>query len=313
MRDSSGLEILRAMAVGDSLGLPFEGLRGRKNKTNWKQTFLAGWGITSDDTQHAAITYQALRESHGVPEIFRACLGRRLAVWFLCLPPGIGFATLRACVKLCLGIRAPRSGVRSAGNGPAMRAPMIGWEVEEHMEELVQISTLTTHTDPRALTGARAVAWTMREFRQNPRVDKDALMELWRSLAPDDQEWQMLLHAVRDAVSVDDLLARTEQRNGVGGYIYHTVPVCLYIVEKERGNFEAAVGAALCAGGDTDTTAAIVAALSAAAGGTPPEEWLKILDMPTGTESFPRRLGFNLLALVVILVWHVPKRLLTGR
>jgi|GEM_PF-4104148 len=98
----SGLGILRAMAVGDSLGLPYEGLRGRNNKANWQQTFMAGWGITSDDTQHAVITYQALRESNGDPEIFRACLGRRLAVWFLCLPPGIGFATLRACVKLNL-------------------------------------------------------------------------------------------------------------------------------------------------------------------------------------------------------------------
>lgn len=309
----SGLTILRAMAVGDSLGLPYEGLRGRKNKKNWQQSFLAGWGITSDDTQHAVITYQALRESNGAPDLFRACLGRRLAVWFLCLPPGIGFATLRACVKLCLGIRAPRSGVPSAGNGPAMRAPIIGWEVEEQMEELVKISTLTTHTDPRALTGAMAVAKTMREFRANPNVEKSILMGMWRGLAPDDQEWQMLLHAVRDAVSVDDLLARTKQTKGVGGYIYHTVPVCLYIAEKERGNFREAVGAALCAGGDTDTTAAIVAALSAAAGGTPPEEWLKILDMPTGTESFWRRLGFNLLSLLIILVWHVPKRLFTGR
>jgi len=301
------------MAVGDSLGLPYEGLRGRKNKKVWRQTFLAGWGMTSDDTQHAVITYQALRESGGDPDRFRACLGRGLAVWFLCLPPGIGFATLRACVKLCLGILSPRSGVRSAGNGPAMRAPMIGWEVEEQMEELVRISTLTTHTDPRALTGARAVAWTMRALRQNPHVDRNALMEMWRNLAPDDQEWQMLLHAVRDATSVEDLLARTNQKKGVGGYIYHTVPVCLYIAEKERGNFQAAVGTALCAGGDTDTTAAIVAALSAASGGTPPGEWLKILDMPTGTESFWRRLGFNLLALVIILLWHVPKRLVTGR
>ena len=38
-----------------------------------------------------------------------------------------------------------------------------------------------------------------------------------------------------------------------------------------------------------------------------------LTSVPTGTESFWRRLGFNLLALVIILLWHVPKRLVTGR
>jgi ADP-ribosylglycohydrolase len=303
------------MAVGDSLGLPYEGLSSRKKGKIWRQSFLAGWGVTSDDTQHAVMTYQSLQESAGDPEIFRKILGRRLAFWFLCLPPGIGWATLRASVKLCLGMRAPTSGVRSAGNGPAMRAPIIGWEIEDakRMEELVQISTWTTHTDPRALTGAMAIAVTVRAFRKNPKASRIALRELWRGLAPDDQEWQAAMQAAEDAASVEDLLARTKQRKGVGGYIYHTVPVCLYIAEKERENFEAAVVAALSAGGDTDTVAAIVAALSASAGGVPPEGWLKILDFPTGVESVPRRLCFNLLALATILVWHVPKRLFTGR
>ncbi len=304
------------MAVGDSLGLPVEGLAPcRQGRSRWQQSFFWGWGVTSDDTQHATITFQTLHESGGDPDKFRKRLGGKLTVWFLCLPPGIGFATLRACVKLCMGLRAPRSGVRSAGNGPAMRATILGWEItdETSLGELVRISTLTTHTDPRALTGARAIAVTMQAFRKNPSVHRSMLMEIWRRQAPDDQEWQAVVSAIRDSISVDDLLARTGQKRGVGGYIYHTVPVCLFIAEKHRGNFETAVVDALSAGGDTDTSAAIVAALSAASGGEPPQTWLKVIDLPTGTENAGRRLAMNLLSLSVILAWHIPKRLLTGR
>lgn len=300
------------MAVGDSLGLPVEGLSPRGlSGDQWRQSFVGGWGITSDDTQHAVITFQAIYEAGRHPEKFRKVIGRKLAVWFLCLPPGIGFATLRACLKLCLGFRAPRSGVRSAGNGPAMRATIIGWEIEDDkiLEELVEISTCTTHTDPRALTGARAVAWTMREFRKDSSISRNCLLKMWQNLAPGDKEWQTAVSAVRDSHSVEDLLARTHQKKGVGGYIYHTVPVCLYIAEKERSNFEAAVVEALGAGGDTDTCASIVAALSAASGGVPPEPWLKVIDLPTGSESIVWRFGMNLFSISVILVWHIPRRL----
>lgn len=297
------------------MGLPFEGLSGRKGRTEWRQSFLFGWGMTSDDTQHATITFQALQQSCGDLERFREILGRMLAVWFLCLPPGIGFATLRACVKLCLGCRAPSSGVRSAGNGPAMRAVIIGWEIEDpkDMEEFVRISTLTTHTDHRALTGATAIARTVREFRYNPCVTKSALSRAWRNMAADDREWQQLVQEIEEASSVEDLMKRTNQRNGVGGYIYHTVAVSLFIAEKERSDFEAAVSAAIRAGGDTDTVAAIVAALSAALGGVPPKPWLKIIDFPTGRENPVKRFGFNLFCTATIIGWHIPKRLLTGR
>jgi hypothetical protein len=50
----------------------------------------------------------------------------RLRGWLLSLPAGIGFATLRAILKLWLGFPLNRSGVYSAGNGPAMRVAVIG-------------------------------------------------------------------------------------------------------------------------------------------------------------------------------------------
>ena len=159
--------ILDAMAVGDSIGLTYEGTCPKQFAG--QQSFFAGRGITSDDAQHAAMTLQALSLSGGEADKFRLILGRKLALWTICLPPGIGLATLRAGFKLCLGMRAPRSGVFSAGNGPAMRSPVIGWEVagEDELRHLVEISTTTTHTDPKAVVGALALAKTLHYCRRN--------------------------------------------------------------------------------------------------------------------------------------------------
>ena len=69
-------------------------------------------------------------------------------------------ATARACLKLWLGFPPKRSGVYSAGNGPAMRSALLGayfYDDRAHIERFVTASTTLTHTDPRALTGALAV------------------------------------------------------------------------------------------------------------------------------------------------------------
>ncbi|TVS08433.1 MAG: hypothetical protein EA424_28605 [Planctomycetaceae bacterium] len=42
------------------------------------------------------------------------------------LPAGVGMATARACLKLWLGFPPKRSGVDSAGNGPAMGKAVLG-------------------------------------------------------------------------------------------------------------------------------------------------------------------------------------------
>src|SRR5206468_1623201 len=74
---------------------------------------------------------------------------------------GIGLATLRAIVKSCIGFPPHRSGVFSAGNGPAMRSPIIGvvWGHDSaELASFVRRSTVITHTDPKAYHGALAVA-----------------------------------------------------------------------------------------------------------------------------------------------------------
>ena len=59
-------------------------------------------------------------------ESFARRLGWSLRWWLLALPAGVGFGTLRAIGRLWLGFGIERSGVASAGNGPAMRVAPIG-------------------------------------------------------------------------------------------------------------------------------------------------------------------------------------------
>src|SRR5688572_3354564 len=135
-------------ALGDSVGLWCEGISARRqfrlNPGPLRQRLLFGRGMVSDDTDHAVMTAQALVVSAGDPDRFLRSLAWRLRGWLLMLPAGIGSATLRAVVKLWLGVPPSRSGVYSAGNGPCMRAPILGVgfaDAPDRLFELVRRST----------------------------------------------------------------------------------------------------------------------------------------------------------------------------
>jgi len=151
---------LLGTAVGDALGLPYEGLsRQRIRKIAPKindHRFIFGKGMVSDDTEHTCMVAQSLIVSGGEEKQFT-----QFKFWLLGLPAGIGFATLRGIVKLWIGFPAHCSGVFSAGNGAAMRSVIIGvcyGTVPGKLSELVKISTRLTHRDPKAEYGAMAVA-----------------------------------------------------------------------------------------------------------------------------------------------------------
>jgi ADP-ribosyl-[dinitrogen reductase] hydrolase len=60
--------ILWGTAVGDSIGLPAEGLSREKLKQlgwndNWKQRLIFGKGMLSDDTEHTIMVVQTLFEN----------------------------------------------------------------------------------------------------------------------------------------------------------------------------------------------------------------------------------------------------------
>ena len=198
--------ILLGTAVGDALGLPAEGLSARRRRRMlpgpWRHRFLLGRGMISDDTEHALFVAQSLLKHPDDARAFQRSLAWHLRWWFLGLPAGIGLATARACVKLCLGWPPNRSGVFSAGNGPAMRSAILGGYFHgapEVMENFVLASTRITHTDPKAMTGALAVARTAGWAVEHGDADRPRMEEVTQALtrsAPDEPEWSRLVYEI---------------------------------------------------------------------------------------------------------------------
>ena len=127
--------LLLGTAVGDSLGLPREGLSGRRAARLYggplRQRLVLGHGMLSDDTEHACMTAQALLTAGDDPVRFARALAWKLRWWLLALPASVGWGTLRAIARSWLGFSPGRSGVQSAGNGAVMRAPIIGAWVDD--------------------------------------------------------------------------------------------------------------------------------------------------------------------------------------
>lgn len=290
--------VLVGTAVGDALGLPAEGLSkqriARRWPGAWRHRFLFGRGMISDDTEHTLFVAQALLQYPTDVDGFRRALAWKLRWWFLSLPAGIGFATLRAILKLLLGWPAHKSGVFSAGNGPAMRAGVIGayfYNDPARRKAFVAASTLLTHTDPKALIGSLAVAtvvaWEVRQVSVEEGDSEDVLSELVTLSEADDDQWRVLVGqmgtALERADDVSQFAAVLGLEKGVSGYVYHTVPVAIYACLRHRGVFERALSAALDLGGDTDTVGAIVGAMAGAAVGRRgvPDPWVSgIWDWP---------------------------------
>ena len=286
----SAVGSLLGTAVGDAIGLPYEALSARRAArllgSPDRHRFVFGRGMGSDDTEHTVMVAQALVASGGEPVAFAHELGWRLRWWLLGLPAGIGFATMRALIKLWLGFGPHRSGVFSAGNGPAMRSAIIGAAVDDEkaMRRLVSICTRITHTDPKAEYGALAVALAAHLVaRQKSTVRGEVYARhLARSL-PDDPPARELLELVDMAIASAEAGHATEAfvrslgcHNGVTGYVYATVPAAIHAWLKHPRDYESAISEVVRCGGDTDTTAAIVGGIVGSAVGKSgiPPEWI---------------------------------------
>jgi ADP-ribosyl-[dinitrogen reductase] hydrolase len=236
---------------------------------------------------------QSLLRNPDHADAFQRRLAWHLRWWFAGLPAGIGMATARACIKLWLGVPPSRSGVFSAGNGPAMRSAIIGGyfhNKSDLLRRFVLASTQLTHTDPKAAVGAEAVArvaaWAVEHDPASP-PSAETTAALLSELAPDDMEWRRWIQevtlAIAGGIAVTDFAGSLGLVKGVTGYIYHTVPIAIYAWLRHYGDFRATVEAALDCGGDTDTVGAIAGALAGATLGAAkiPEAWLQgIIDWP---------------------------------
>lgn len=296
--------VLVGTAVGDSLGLPAEGMSRHRIQALWhgvwRHRLVFGHGLVSDDTEHAALVALCLAKCRDDSAQFQRALSWKLRLWFACLPPGVGLATARACIKMWLGF-GPRSGVFSAGNGPAMRAAIIGAffaDDRDRRQGFVTASTQLTHTDPKANWASLAIAecaaleareaFTVRACREQLDAISDATE--WRELV------SKIFDALQSAASVDEFAASIGQRDAVTGYSFHSVPVAIYSWLRHRPNIEQALMSSLNCGGDTDSVGAIVGGIAGAALGPNgfPQNWVEpICDWPFGVKQL-QRMGADL-------------------
>ncbi len=302
--------LLLGQAVGDAIGLPREGMSRRRAARVFgppplRHRLILGKGMCSDDTEHACITAVALLKAQGNHRRFARALAWQMRGWFLSLPAGVGMATARSCIKLCLGLPPSHSGVWSAGNGPAMRATVIGAVCSERpdlLREAVRASTRMTHTDPRAEEGALAIAMAAaHSIRHGQEIDADSLMhELLAQVRGEElhQNLSIVRKLLADGASAEFLTETLGLAGGITGYINHTVPVALFCWLSALGDFRRAVESVICLGGDADTTGAIVGGIAGAGVGESgiPDEWLSDLWEWPRTRGYMRRLAHRLAA-----------------
>jgi len=299
---------LLGTAVGDALGLPYEGLSRRRAAGLFgppdRHRLLTGRGMVSDDTEHACLTAQALIAAGVDLDALTRQLASRLRLWLLSVPAGVGFATLRATLKLCAGVSPQRSGVYSAGNGPAMRSVVLGPAIDDPplLWSMVRACTRITHTDPKAAYGALAVALAARMQSERAGADPGRFATRLAEMLMDEPAAELigLIDQIRQSLarneSTEQFAASLGLDRGVSGYVYHTVPVVLHAWLRHPADYRNALIEVIRCGGDTDTTGAILGGIIGSGVGKDgiPAEWLRGLCEWPRTVDWMERLATQL-------------------
>jgi ADP-ribosyl-[dinitrogen reductase] hydrolase len=254
--------VLLGTAVGDALGLVCEGMSAKRIARRFGRLdrfhLLGRTGYVSDDTEQSALVAQSLARH---PADSARCAGafrRSLLGWFWRLPWGIGMATIRSSFKIMLGLK--RSGVRSAGNGSAMRAAVLGVFFQDSPDKRREFGAAiaeTTHTDLRAVEGALFVAELA---AAGPEEARKIVTE------------PLLGAALDQAAELARRSAATSEASGTlktTGYVVHTVPFALFCYLRYGDTPLLALQECIAAGGDTDSIAAILGAWLGARHGEP--------------------------------------------
>lgn len=274
---------LKGLAVGDSLGGFFEGMRSSFILRFAKSRELppAPWPFT-DDTNMALSIVSVLRQ-YG--EIDQGLLARSFADRLE--PRGYGPSTRRILARIQKGgdwrdlSRGAFNGTGSYGNGGAMRAAPIGAYFADDMEKVVEQAALSaeiTHAHIDGIAGAiaiaagAAVAWNVRESLPDRRNFIEAVLPH----VPGGFVKTEIERALDLPMGTSVKEAARQLGNGSRVTAQDTVPFVLWSAGESLGDFEEAIWRTIRGGGDVDTTCAMVGGIAAMTCSPDeiPAEWL---------------------------------------
>ncbi|MCM8525382.1 MAG: ADP-ribosylglycohydrolase family protein [Lentisphaeraceae bacterium] len=262
--------VLLGCALGDSLGLPYEGLKRKKVSRlldkNLRHSLFFGKGMLSDDTEHSVFVVRSYENSSTADE-YSAKMRSHLRKWLLCLPPGIGLGTLKSIIKMWLGFK--KSGVRTAGNGPLMRTAILAALLEnspEKLDDSIKANTYLTHTDERAYETALVLARLVLINIAKKSLSVDDLKVSSEGIKNQEfkEELKSMLEALEANKTPDEYVIERGWEKGISGYCLHTFCVAVYAVIYFKNDIEKIIHWTILCGGDTDSVAAVAGALAAA-------------------------------------------------
>lgn len=290
--DASKFEgALLGLAIGDALGMPYEGWRppwilsrvgGKVREFRDRSSGGLTGGQWTDDTKMALALAGSIVRSGGV--FVPADAAKAYLEWFESGDlRGIGNTCLESILRIKNGAaweESGKTGKMAAGNGTAMRVAPIGLLHCLNMEALKETTredALITHNNEEAVAGSRAVAYLVARG-----VTTHGFGTATVGLIDDvtafigECEVARRLEKAKGLFVDKTPISTALQKLGTGGYVVETVASAVFCFLSTPSDFEETVVNAVMGGGDADTTAAVAGAISGAWNGTwnLPRRWV---------------------------------------
>jgi ADP-ribosylglycohydrolase len=295
------LGCLLGLAIGDALGMPFEGWSPTSIKRHWsKKVFLPspsrglGPGQYTDDTLMALCHARSLIEKGVVdPED----IGKKFVEWYDSGNlRGIGGTTAYAIRRLKKGYDWQESGATgeyAAGNGGAMRIAPVGLFYHNDLsalKEAVKKAVIITHNNPEAVAGALAVAYLVAKSVREELNPDAALQDVSNFIGP--SKVSENLRQVGELLSSGTATEKALEILGTSGYVVETVASAVFCFLSSPRDFYNTVVNAVEGGIDSDTTAAVAGAISGSYNGIKgiPQNWLWGVEDSNGLQTLAGKL-----------------------
>ncbi|MHC5021139.1 MAG: ADP-ribosylglycohydrolase family protein [Planctomycetota bacterium] len=298
---------LLGLAAGDALGAPLEGLPAYEIRTvvpnpralltqmpdaGKRIPWAHGMGtpttlVYTDDTQMAIALAEALCERPGpVAADYAEHYAAHFTEW---RGYGRGARAILRCIQDGMEWeQASHLGFKdgSYGNGAAMRIAPLGLRFADASPAMLDVqaeqSALPTHRHPLGIEGAQLIARATAQAAARGPLDPalsrtDFAAEVFGAIgiATCSAQMRPVMEAARDAAAAGFL---AQLPTGVAAH--ESVPTAIACYAAHPGDFAAAVGEAVCLGGDCDTIAAMAGGIAGAHYGIDavPAQWIDWLE-----------------------------------